>query len=224
MFVSNEQTKQSRNVSQPDLGYCSNYVRSCFMEYGGVSNVVFYEPSDNLIKQVEDAQKMIKEVCPSIVFPNSYFVLLYGVVPSSYRYATIIIEKKFCKMNADYILLVNNNCCGDVLKDLIFRYGEMFSKIPYGNTIWLVLLDMVTMRIVGKNKYSRQEKKEIRMQRALMLEKELIDKGWDINCIINEFFHCGIDKNCQELKSCFAYYYENEFSNSPGHIRFKKET
>lgn len=224
MFVSTEQTRQMRNLSQANLRYCKEYVKSCFNEYGGVLDVKIYEPSDNLIKQIEIAQKKIKEVCKSIVFPNSYFLFFYEVVPSSANFATIIIDKKSCHMDADYILLVNKNCCQDIIRDLVFRYGEMFTKIPYGNTIWLVLLDMATMIISGKNSYSNKDKENLRISRALTLEKELIEKGWSVNSIIDEFFSYGINTNRKALKLCFAYYYENEFSNSPGHIRFKNET
>ena len=49
---------QEKNVKRqsPDLNYLRQYISACFFEYGGVTNVDFFEPSTNDFSLIKQAQ------------------------------------------------------------------------------------------------------------------------------------------------------------------------
>jgi len=55
-----------------------------------------------------------------------------------------------------------------------------------------------------------------RYQRVMLLEKDLIEKGWNVDNILRQLLNSKT--NNSELKKCFGYYYKYTFSNTIGHI------
>lgn len=213
---------QEKNVKRqsPDLNYLRQYISACFFEYGGVTNVDFFEPSTNDISLMKQAQEKIQSFFKDASFMADYILLSYKTIPTRYAFGSIMIPKEEYNIGVDRIVLINAWACD--VSDIIFKYIEVSSKCENWNGIWLTFLDMLTMEITGRKQYIRKTKGAVRTTRAIELEKELITKGWNIQELANEFIHCKNDQT--ELKKCFAYYIANEFSNAGGHIIPKKES
>ena len=149
---------QEKNVKRqsPDLNYLRQYISACFFEYGGVTNVDFFEPSTNDISLMKQAQKKIQNFFKDASFMADYILLSYKTIPTRYAFGSIMIPKEEYNIGVDRIVLINAWACD--VSDIIFKYIEVSSKCENWNVIWLTFLDMLTMEIAGRKQYIRKTK------------------------------------------------------------------
>lgn len=71
---------QEKNVKRqsPDLNYLRQYISACFFEYGGVTNVDFFEPSTNDISLMKQAQEKIQSFFKDASFMADYILHFYN--------------------------------------------------------------------------------------------------------------------------------------------------
>lgn len=87
---------QEKNVKRqsPDLNYLRQYISACFFEYGGVTNVDFFEPSTNDISLMKQAQEKIQSFFKDASFMADYILLSYKTIPTRYAFGSIMIPKE----------------------------------------------------------------------------------------------------------------------------------
>ncbi len=195
-----------------------DYLADNFREYCDFSYVNFYEPSDELMKMVMYAKNKILDFCVSATFPNSFILFEFDVVPKFDGLASLIIQDDYLSkfdINAKYASLIYKNHFENTRTCVVNNLIYMTSGMPTGHDIWETVHDLATLRIMGNRDYVKSNDSK-RYQRAILLEKDLKEKGWNVDNVLKQLLNSS--KNHSELRKCFGYYYEYTFSNTIGHI------
>ena len=195
-----------------------DYLASNFREYCDFSYVNFYEPSDELMKMVMYAKNKILDFCASATFPNSFILFEFDVVPKFDGLASLIIQDDYLSkfdINAKYVSLIYKNHFENTRTCVVNNLIYMTSGMPTGHDIWETVHDLATIRIMGNKDYVKSDDRK-RYQRAILLEKDLKEKGWNVDNVLKQLLNSST--NYSKLRKCFGYYYEYTFSNTIGHI------
>lgn len=195
-----------------------DYLAGSFREYCDFSYVTFYEPSNELMNMVTYAKNKILDFCPSATFPTSYILFEFEVTPKFDGLASLIVEDDYLgkfDIDAKYASLIYRYHFGNTRTCVVNNFIYMTSGMPTGHDIWETVHDLATIRIMGNRDYVKCNDPK-RYQRAMLLEKDLKEKGWNVDNVLKQLLNSKT--NYSELKKCFGYYYEYTFSNTIGHI------
>ena len=195
-----------------------DYLANSFREYCNFSYINFYEPSSTVLNMFSYARNRIQKFSSSATLPNSYILFEFEVTPRFDGLASLIINNDFLSkfdIDAKYASLIYRNHFQNTQTCIVNNLIYMCSGMSTGHNIWETVHDLATIKIMGANDYVPSNDVN-RYQRAFLLEKDLNEKGWNVNYIIKQLIHSG--SNNSEIKKCFRYYFEYSFSNTIGYI------
>ena len=215
MIIFNKFSEAGKNkVSQKLYDYLAEH----FREYCNFSYVNFYEPSTTVLNMSSYAKSKIQKFSSSATLPNSYILFEFEVIPKFDGLANLIIADDFLRkfdIDAKYASLIYKNYFQNTQTCIVNNLIYMCSGMSTGHNIWETVHDLATIKIMGTKDYVPSNDIH-RYERTFLLEKDLKEKGWNVNYVIKQLIHSG--NNNDEIKKCFGYYFEFPFSNTIGYI------